>query len=143
VPHAGFTIAAQPWLPMPDEHHALAVDRQEDDPSALLHVWRRMLAWRGNRPELVAGDLVLHPAAGPVLAFERVLGAHRLLCAFNLSAHPAHLEIAAPGVLFDGNGLGVAVSAGRLELPPFGAAFVSFAAALERVGDRVPLVAAE
>jgi alpha-glucosidase len=142
VPHAGFTEAAQPWLPMPDEHHALAVDRQESDPTALLHVWRRMLAWRRARPELVHGDLVLRHAAEPVLAFERVLGSRRLLCAFNLSARPAELAIEAPGVLFDGNGLGIAVAAGRLELPPFGAAFLSFEAALDHIGARA-MAAAE
>jgi alpha-glucosidase len=143
VPHAGFTDAKAPWLPMPDEHHRLAVDRQEEDPGALLHVWRRLLAWRTTRPELIAGDLILHPAAEPILAFERVLDGDRLLCAFNLSARTAALEIAAPGLLYDVTARGVAVAAGRIELPPFGVAFISFDAALQQIGGRFAFAAAE
>src|SRR5438093_1226613 len=43
APHAGFTSANRPWLPVPPAHHALAVDRQERSAAALLHSWRRFL----------------------------------------------------------------------------------------------------
>ena len=46
-----------PWLPVPDDHHALAVDAQEEDAEAVLHAFRRFLAWRGGQPAMVHGSL--------------------------------------------------------------------------------------
>ena len=49
-PHAGFTAGAAPWLPVPASHRPLAVETQEADPGALLHDFRRFLAWRKTCP---------------------------------------------------------------------------------------------
>jgi len=43
--HAGFS-AATPWLPIGEDHLALAVDRQNADPESLLNLTRRLLAFR-------------------------------------------------------------------------------------------------
>jgi alpha-glucosidase len=88
--HAG-TLAegAVPWLPIPDAHRALAVDRQEHDPYSSLAGWRHFLKWRRSLPVLVQGGIEAIRRDGEVLSFERVLGEERLLCVFNLSAEPA------------------------------------------------------
>ena len=83
APHAGFSTS-EPWLPVDPRHLALAVDAQEADPASTLPFTRRLLALRRAWPALRTGELVLRPAEGEVLAFERVLGGQRLLCVFNL-----------------------------------------------------------
>ncbi len=57
APHGGFTTAPEPWLPVPEPHRALAVDRHEEDGEGLLHGVRRFLAWRRRHPALIRGWL--------------------------------------------------------------------------------------
>jgi alpha-glucosidase len=90
-PHAGFTRARQPWLPVARSHRRRAVDRQEAEPGSLLNAWRRFLRWRRTQPALLQGATVNVTAAGSVLAFERVAGDRRVVCAFNFSSTPARL----------------------------------------------------
>ena len=85
APHAGFS-AVEPWLPVDPRHLALAVDAQEADPKATLHVARRLIALRHAHPALRYGGLELTQATD-LLAFERFEradGGERLLCVFNL-----------------------------------------------------------
>lgn len=86
---------ARPWLPLPAEHLALAVEVQERDPASTLNTMRRLLAWRKARPEMLSGTLALVELGPDVLAFERVKGADRLLCVFNPSPRP--VQATAPG----------------------------------------------
>jgi alpha-glucosidase len=108
APAGGFTTGT-PWLPIPEAHQALAVDRQEQDPQSRLQDWRDFLKWRKTIPALVAGGLGAIRRDGDVLSFERVLGATRLLCVFNLCALPA------------------ANPAGGETLPPWGTSFIALA----------------
>jgi alpha-glucosidase len=50
APQAGFTAGSQPWLPVADSHRALAVDRQQPDPTAAAGVLHRLLHWRRDQP---------------------------------------------------------------------------------------------
>ncbi len=85
--HGGFTdAAARAWLPFEPRHASLAVDVQEADPGSLLHIARRLIGLRRRYPALRLGALDWRDAAEPVLAFERVYGADRMLCVFNLGA---------------------------------------------------------
>lgn len=84
--HAGFTAAAEPWLPIPDCHHAFAVDLQEHDPGSLLSEWRNVLAWRRNCLPLRHGTVANVQHQDGVLSFERRLGADRILGIFNMSS---------------------------------------------------------
>jgi alpha-glucosidase len=77
------------WLPVPEAHRALAVDRQEHDPGSALNGWRRFLKWRRTMPVLTQGGIENIRREGNVLSFERVLGATRMLCLFNLSGETA------------------------------------------------------
>jgi alpha-glucosidase len=95
--HAGFSEGQRPWLPVPAEHHALAVDRQAGRPGSVLETWRACLALRRRHPALGAGRIDLLDEDGPVLAFERRLDGERLFCAFNLSMAAAEVALPADG----------------------------------------------
>jgi alpha-glucosidase len=123
---------AKPWLPPAESHRALAVDRQEADPGALLHLYRRLLAWRRGQRALVDGEQHLLPVDAQVLAFVRERAGERLLCAFNLSDAAAVYAVpaawGAPGALADSPARGGRVaSAGtdgsRLAFDPWGVLF--------------------
>lgn len=95
APHCGFSTA-RPWLPLGPDHAALAVDAQARDPASLLHLTRRLLAFRKDHPALRWGAIRFRRAAGNVLLFERSFGETRLLCLFNLGAEPAPWPATAP-----------------------------------------------
>ncbi|KQM64902.1 alpha-glucosidase [Sphingomonas sp. Leaf17] len=87
APNAGFG-SGTPWLPVGPEHIPLAVDRQEADPRALLHLTRRLIALRRDNPALAAGDLTLVEVGATMLVFERRVADQTLLCAFNMGPEP-------------------------------------------------------
>jgi alpha-glucosidase len=82
--HGGFTTG-EPWLPVPDEHRALAVDQG----GALLDAVRAFLGWRRAQADLREGDLAFEDAPDGVLRFAR----GGLTLAFNLSDAPVTLEL--------------------------------------------------
>ncbi|MEO5829623.1 MAG: alpha-amylase family glycosyl hydrolase, partial [Rhodanobacter sp.] len=47
--HAGFSHGT-PWLPVPPEHRALAVSRQNADPHSVLNGFRTFMHWRQAQP---------------------------------------------------------------------------------------------
>ena len=122
APHAGFTTGA-PWLPVPGDHHRLAIDQQERDPGSLLHAYRRFLAFRRLHPALVAGRKELRRSEGPLFALERASGPSRVLCVFNLSNRPEQLPLEPGWTPLEGHGFEAAFDGHTLALPPFGAFF--------------------
>jgi alpha-glucosidase len=88
APHAGFS-SVEPWLPVDPRHRDLAVDRQEADPSSMLHLTRELVAIRKSHPALQRGEMRLRPTPDPLLCFDRVLDDEHLLCVFNLGHEPA------------------------------------------------------
>ncbi len=87
-PQAGFS-SAEPWLPLDPRHPALAVDRQEIDPTSMLHATRRLVAFRKSQPTLMWGDMAMLEAGPNLLSFERTHGNQRLICVFNLGHEAA------------------------------------------------------
>jgi alpha-glucosidase len=122
LPNAGFSTA-KPWLPVPREHDALAVDLQDKTADSTLNVFRRFLSWRKRHPALVRGDLTLVQSTDPVLAFERTLEADRLLCVFNLSNRPTSQTVTQDWLPIGGHGFKAERAGDQLLLPSFGAAF--------------------
>ncbi|WP_267381277.1 MULTISPECIES: alpha-glucosidase family protein [unclassified Sphingomonas] len=94
-PALGFT-RGKPWLPLGDDHAALAVDRQSRDAGSMLGWTRRVLTLRRARPALKSGGIRIVQADDAVLAIERTYGETRLLCVFNLSARPVAWSPADP-----------------------------------------------
>ena len=122
---AGFS-SGPAWLPVPPEHRALAVARQEADPASALHGFRAFMRWRHGQPALRRGDIRFLDTAEPVLAFVRRCGDDALLVAFNLSEREVAIELPLAGTLpsLDGHGLPQGrVEGGQLRLPGYGSLF--------------------
>jgi alpha-glucosidase len=84
----GFSDGA-PWLPAQAEHGALAVERQDLDPTSLLAHWRDLLAWRRRSPEIRHGALLPLEMQAPVIGFVREHEKRRTTCLFNFGDEPA------------------------------------------------------
>jgi alpha-glucosidase len=84
-PHAGFTTADYPWLPIPESHYERAVNLQTHSPKSLLNMWRRVLHWRKKQPAIEAGDFKVLETKDPIFAFVRHYAEQCLLCVFNIS----------------------------------------------------------
>jgi alpha-glucosidase len=126
--HAGFT-SGTPWLPVPDEHKALSIAAQEADPDSPLHTWRRLARWRKAHPALREGTLRLLDVPAPLIGFERMSPAERLLLVFNPSDRAQRFPLADRGAIrpLEDDGLAVLVDGDVALLPPHGA----FVAAVE------------
>ncbi|HMG45131.1 MAG TPA: alpha-amylase family glycosyl hydrolase [Acidimicrobiales bacterium] len=95
-PSYGWTDTT-PWLPWPpgaDTRNAAAL---REDPSSILHLYRRMLAARRESPALHAGEMTLLPSDDDVLAWVRTAsdGADRRVVAVNFADEPRAWELPA------------------------------------------------
>jgi alpha-glucosidase len=118
---AGFTSAAEAWLPIDPRHRELAVDVQETDPGCMLAFTRKLIALRCASSALRLGDWRPLDAPEGVLAFERTCDAERVLCVFNLSDTETRFEDIriAPAAQLE-TGLPARIEAGAAILPAFG-----------------------
>lgn len=125
--HAGFSRGT-PWLPVPPEHRALAVIRQEGDPHSVLHGFRAFMHWRQSQPALRWGDIRFIETAEPVLAFTRSFESKTVLAVFNLADMPVEIDLppASEAVAMFGHGLTRGELRDRqLHLPAYGVWFAS------------------
>jgi len=79
----GFS-SGKPWLPVPKEHTALAVDAQEKDEDSVLNLYRAVLSFRKTHPAMIDGDMAFLKTNEDVLAFTRTKGEDRMVFIFNL-----------------------------------------------------------
>ena len=69
-PECGFT-KGRPWLPVPAEHRALAVNRQDAAQDSVLNAYRDFLRWRRGVPALQKGGIRLLDSPANTLLFLR------------------------------------------------------------------------
>jgi alpha-glucosidase len=104
----GFS-SGTPWLPVGNNHRALAVDRQER-PGSMLDFTRQCMALRSKHGALRTGAMEIREADDALLVFDRLLGSQRIRCTFNLSEGPRPLASSGRGLLstgpVDGNSVG-------------------------------------
>ena len=122
--HAGFS-AAEPWLPVPDAHRALAVDAQSSVPGSTLNRLRRFLTWRRDIAPLRRGEMEFLETPPDVLGFRRSLDGEAVTCLFNFGHEEAVVELAEAdaGAPMEGHGFAAAREGHALRLPPHGAYF--------------------
>jgi alpha-glucosidase len=128
-PHAGFTTAAKPWLPVPAEHHRLSVAAAEADASSPLHTWRRLVARRRAHPALRYGTLHGIDLPAPLIGFERSHDRERILVVFNPGERSVCVSLEDypdARALADGMSSG-AIEGGDLVLPAYGSFFAALA----------------
>jgi alpha-glucosidase len=119
APSAGFTSAAKPWLPIPEDHVSHAANRETGDPASVLAAYRRMLAFRRAHTTLRSGSIRLLDAPQDVLAFVREGEGETIFCAFNLGA--AERTFAAPSgqvTSLTGHGFTGMIGGGQVRLAP-------------------------
>ena len=83
----GFS-SGMPWLPLGQDHSAMAVDRQESEPGSALAFSRMCLALRKSKSALRTGRIDVVEASSQKLIFDRSDGKRKLRCTFNLSSLP-------------------------------------------------------
>lgn len=121
--YAGFS-EVQPWLPVPHEHLALAVNQQETNPDSVLNFVRKLMRWRKSIPQLLRGEIRFYDLPEPLLALSRDLeGAPSVYAVFNLSAQAQQIEWALiqDAIVLSGHGLVGQKDGASLSLPAFGA----------------------
>ncbi len=121
-PNAGFSDGT-PWLPVKPPQAARNVAAQEGDAGSVLQHYRRVLAFRKSREELVRGRTAFLDLPEPLLAFHRDTGGSRLTCVFNLSPKGRTLTVPA-GLEAVGPGQAAALDGTALTLGPNGYAFL-------------------
>jgi len=119
---AGFTTG-RPWLPLGAANRARAVDVQESDAGSLLHLTRRLVAFRQEHEALRSGSMTMVAADATLLAFERNAAEERLICVFNMGVAP--MDFAPPS----GTRWRIAKSVGDASLVRLGAfaAYIAYA----------------
>ena len=121
APMAGFTSAADAWLPLDPRHRALAVDVQARDPDSMLSFTKAVIALRKAHPALQTGDFNLREASATSMVFERACELERLLCLFNLGDKPASFHCSEAPLWLHG-GVVHSQTIQKLALAPFSAA---------------------
>lgn len=129
--HGGFTTGSS-WIDLPDEHRALAVDRQESDIRSNLNFVRGLLAWRKDQPLLIFGGERVRVRSDelPVIIWDRYGGDQMLTCVANFSLEAQawpHDRETFDAMIFssDDRDGQPRDSAGVLMLPPLGFAVLS------------------
>jgi alpha-glucosidase len=90
--NGGFSTG-KPWLPVSSAHLGQSVAAQEADPGALLHHYRKAIAFRHAHPALMQGDHAGLTAHDTVVHFTRSSFEEELFCAVNLSGDPVTLPM--------------------------------------------------
>ncbi|GAC1414465.1 MAG: alpha-amylase family glycosyl hydrolase [Acidobacteriaceae bacterium] len=102
-PNAGFTTAAEPWLPIGPGFAAQSVEAQTRDPNSMLSLYRALLALRRERAALHSGAVSdVRPRPGEqtgVLSYLRTHGGERVAVLLNLTTEPQPAEVPAGEVL--------------------------------------------
>ena len=96
--HAGFS-SVDPWLPISADFLAINVETQSSEANSVLSLYRALLALRRSEPALNAGAYLPAFATDQVLAYERQLGARKLLITLNLTGRTAMAEVAPVRIL--------------------------------------------
>ncbi|PZO80881.1 MAG: alpha-glucosidase [Mesorhizobium amorphae] len=122
--NGGFS-EAKPWLPVPQAHLDLAVDRQAGDADSVLGFYKRFLSFRKSHPVFRDGEIEFLSAEGDAVAFARRGAGETILCAFNFSAEPVTLAVegATDAETLPEPGLNGTVSGNGVTLPAYGAWF--------------------
>jgi alpha-glucosidase len=92
---AGFTAAAEPWLPLAPEHETRNVAAQLDDPRSLLALYRRLIRYRRSSFPLLRGSY--RSLGGPpgTFVYERAHDGERVIVALNFADEPRCVRLEA------------------------------------------------
>jgi alpha-glucosidase len=95
-----------PWLPFPPESDRRNYAVQREDPTSILHLYRRLLALRRNTPALSGGRFRLLDLPDDLLGYERSEGNDTWLVLINLSERAIGVDDPIGGSTTDGQRTG-------------------------------------
>ncbi len=98
-PGAGFSAAADTWLPIASDFASVNVTSQQNDPDSLLSFYRRLTSYRKGSACLRRGTYTAVDTPPDVFAFVREHGGQRLLVALNFVHENRHLTLPGPARL--------------------------------------------
>ncbi|MFZ6002515.1 MAG: alpha-amylase family glycosyl hydrolase [Actinomycetota bacterium] len=104
------------WLPFPPEPSARSAEAQRQDPSSILHLYKRLLSLRRSSPALATGDLTLLDSPPGTLAWCRSADDDERTVVLNMGPEPARVPFEGT-VEVSSDGVGEGVPFGGL-LPP-------------------------
>ncbi|MBM6550141.1 alpha-glucosidase [Marinomonas ostreistagni] len=84
-PTGAFSTSREPWLPINDQHLAMAVSEQEGDRHSVLHAYRDFLHFRRHHSALISGNIEFLYSDRDVLIFLREDDQETLLVGVNAS----------------------------------------------------------
>ncbi|MBI4516165.1 MAG: DUF3459 domain-containing protein [Deltaproteobacteria bacterium] len=84
-PLAGFTTAADAWLPLAAEHERINVAAEQRDPGSLLSFYRRLIWYRKQSPALTRGTYRALPSTPDTFVYLRQHDGERRLIALNFA----------------------------------------------------------
>ncbi len=99
VPGAGFSTAADTWLPVGSDFETVNVARQQGDPGSLLSFYRRLIWYRKGSACLRRGSYATVDAPLDVFAFVRQHERERLLVTLNFAGESRRVTLPAPARL--------------------------------------------
>ncbi len=91
--NAGFSAAADPWLPLAPDSAALNVAAQRDDPASLLSFYRRLIWYRKSSPALTEGRYRAVDSPPDTFVYLREDESQRLLIALNFGVEGRTIEL--------------------------------------------------
>ncbi len=92
-PGAGFTAAAEPWLPFGDDYATRNVESQLREIDSHLNLYRKLLKIRRASPALRTGGYrPLDPVPPSCFVFERTSGTERAVVAVNFAREPVPID---------------------------------------------------
>jgi alpha-glucosidase len=95
-PNAGFTTAAEPWLPIAPDYALRNVAVERDDPGSILSLYKRLIELRQSERALTVGSYRPVPAEGDLLVYIREHEGERFLAALNLGRKRATFALDLP-----------------------------------------------
>lgn len=120
-PYAGFSTA-EPWLPVNPDHAGLNVEREMQDPSSLLHWYRKLIQLRRSIPALHRGSIIFpsSPVRDNILIYFRQDGDQSYLAAANFSGEERAVDRISFPVEFRERGLRQILASHSLGAEPGG-----------------------
>jgi len=99
APNGGFSAeGVETWLPLALNYANVNVGSLESDPTSILSLFRRLLAYRREIPALHAGSYQPIDTTGDTYAYIRQDGEQKRLVALNFTGAPITLDLSAAGM---------------------------------------------
>jgi alpha-glucosidase len=98
APNAGFCPqGVEPWLPLADDYRENNVEAQENDPTSMLSLVRRLLSLRRELPALAPGSYRSLETGAETFAYLREHEGQKVLVALNFGQEEREIDLSAVG----------------------------------------------